>query len=60
MTRRSRRTNSPAFKAKVASAAIQDEKTLVELTQQFDFPPHQNANWRSPCLEGAAEIFGQG
>ncbi len=33
MTKRSRRTHSPAFKAKVALAAFKGEKTLVELAQ---------------------------
>ena len=36
MTRRPRRNHSPAFKTKVALAAIRVEKTLVELSQQFD------------------------
>lgn len=33
MTRRPRRNHSPAFKAKVALAAIRGEQTLVELSQ---------------------------
>ena len=33
MTRRSRRTHSPVFKAKVALAAVKGEKTLSELAQ---------------------------
>ncbi|SDR49419.1 hypothetical protein SAMN04515695_6199 [Pseudovibrio sp. Tun.PSC04-5.I4] len=36
MSRRPRRNHSPAFKAKVALAAIRAEKTLSELTQEFD------------------------
>ena len=36
MTRRPRRNHSPAFKAKVAVAAIKGEKTLIELAQDFD------------------------
>jgi len=36
MSRRPRRNNSPAFKAKVALAAIKGEKTLIELAQEFD------------------------
>ena len=59
MTKRSRRTHSPAFKAKVALAAIKGEKTLAELAQLFDVHPQQITNWRSQLLEGAAEIFGQ-
>ena len=33
MTRRVRRTHAPAFKAKVALAAIKGEKTLAELIE---------------------------
>ena len=36
MTRRTRRNHTPAFKAKVALAAIKGEKTLAELAQLFD------------------------
>ena len=39
MTRRVRRTHAPAFKAKVALAAIKGEKTLAELAQQYDVHP---------------------
>ena len=59
MTKRSRRTHSPAFKAKVALAAVKGEKTLSELAQQFDVHPNQIATWRSQLLEGAAGVFGQ-
>ncbi len=58
MTKRSRRTHSPAFKAKVALAAIKGEKTLAELAQQFDVRPNQITTWRSQLLEGAAGVFG--
>ena len=36
MTKRTRRTHSPGFKAKVALAAIKGEKTLAELAKLFD------------------------
>ena len=36
MARRPRRNHSPAFKAKVAVAAIKGERTLIELAQDFD------------------------
>ena len=41
MTKRSRRTHSPAFKAKVALAAVKGDKTLAEVAQQFDVHPNQ-------------------
>jgi transposase-like protein len=59
MTKKSRRTHSPAFKAKVALAAIKGEKTLGELAQQFDAHPNQIATWKGQLLEGAAGVFGQ-
>ncbi len=58
MTKRTRRNHSPAFKAKVALAAVKGEKTLAELAQQFDVHPNQITTWRSQLLEGAAGVFG--
>ncbi|MBA3324101.1 MAG: IS3 family transposase [Rhodobacteraceae bacterium] len=60
MTRRPRRNHSPAFKAKVAIAAIKGEKTLAELAQQFDVHPNQITQWRGQLLEGATAVFGEG
>ena len=59
MTKRIRLTHSPAFKAKVALAAVKGEKTLAELAQQFDVHPNQITTWKSQLLEGAAGVFGQ-
>jgi transposase len=58
MTRRPRRNHSPAFKAKVALAAIRGEKTLAELAEQFDVHPNQITQWRTQLLEGASGVFG--
>ena len=60
MTKRTRRNHTPAFKAKVALAAVKGEKTLAELAQQFDVHPNQITTWRSQLLEGAAGVFGAG
>jgi len=58
MSKRPRRNHSPAFKARVALAAIKGEKTLAELAEQFDVHPNQITTWRSQLLEGAAGVFG--
>jgi len=58
MTKRTRRNHSPAFKAKVALAAVKGEKTLAELAQQFDVHPNQITTWRAQLLAGAAGVFG--
>jgi transposase-like protein len=60
MAKRAHRTHSPAFKAKVALAAIKGEKTLAELAQQFDVHPNQITAWKAQLLDGAAGVFGSG
>jgi transposase len=58
MTRRARRTHAPAFKVKVAIAAIKGDRTLSELAKQFDVHANQITAWKAQLLEGAPEIFG--
>jgi transposase len=60
MSRRPRRNHTPAFKAKVALAAIKGEKTLSELGQLFDVHPNQINQWKSQLQEGASDVFGPG
>ncbi len=53
MMRRPRRNHSPAFKAKVALAAVKGEKTLAE---QFDVHADVIKTWRDQLLEGAGGV----
>lgn len=58
MSRRPRRNHSPAFKAKVALAAVRGEKTMAELAEQFDVHANQISTWREQLLKGATDVFG--
>lgn len=56
--RRKRRNHSPAFKAKVALAALKEDQTLSELSQRFDVHPNQIQTWKKQFLEKADCVFG--
>ena len=56
MSRRPRRNHAPAFKAKVALAAIKGDRTVAELAEQFDVHPNQITSWKAQ-LEGGRPMF---
>jgi transposase len=60
MSRRARRTHTPAFKAKVALSAIKGEMTLAQLAEHFDVHPNQITQWKVQLQESAANVFGPG
>jgi transposase len=60
MTRRARRNHSPAFKAKVALAAIKGDRTIGQLAEHFDVHPNQITAWKSQLEGSASEVFGSG
>jgi transposase-like protein len=57
MAKRPRRNHSPAFKAKVALAAVKGDKTLVELSEYFDIHANQITQWKTQLLERARDAF---
>ena len=60
MSRRPRRNHTPAFKAKVALAAVKGDRTLAQLAEQFDVHPNQITTWKAQLEGGAADVFGAG
>ena len=57
MSRRPRRNHSAAFKAKVAIAALGDDKTIADISHKHDVHPNQVTDWRRQLLERAATVF---
>ena len=58
MSRRPRRNHTPAFKAKVALAAVKGDRTIAQIAEQFDVHPNQVTAWKAQLEGGAAEVFG--
>ena len=54
--KRKRRNHSASFKAKVAVAAIRGDKTLAELSEQFDVHQNQIQDWRRQLLDKPIKI----
>ena len=55
--RRPRRNHSPAFKAKVALAALTSDATMAELASRFDVHAHQITQWKQQLMKQAAAVF---
>ena len=60
MSRRPRRNHTPAFKAKVALAAVKGDRTLAQLAEHFDVHPNQVTAWKAQLEGGASDVFGLG
>jgi transposase-like protein len=55
-----RKRYAPAFKAKVALAALKNEETAAELSQRFGVHPTMISAWKRALLDGATDVFDKG
>lgn len=54
-----RRHFTAEFKARVARAALREDKTLAQLASEYDVHPHQITEWKRQVLESLPELFSQ-
>lgn len=57
MSKKTRRRFSAEFKAKVALDAIKNQKTLSQLSRQYEVNPITISKWKSEFLERMSMIF---
>jgi transposase-like protein len=56
--KRTRRNHGATFKAPVALAAVNGDKTLADFAEQFQVHPTQITEGKQPLLARAADVFG--
>lgn len=55
-----RKRHSLEFKAKVALAAIREQRTVSEIGSEYGIHPTQVAQWKKEALDGLYGVFSEG
>jgi transposase len=60
VAQRQRRKLGAEFKARVALAALREDRTLAQLCAQFEVHPNQITEWKKQLCSRATEVFSGG
>jgi putative transposase len=52
-----RKRHSADFKAKVALSAIKEQKTINEISAEFEVHPVQISQWKKQVLDGLSSLY---
>lgn len=58
MGRRVRRNYDENFKTKVVLEALKEQKTLAQLSSEFELQAHQISDWKKHVVSGIPSLFG--
>ena len=57
MKKRNRRNYDETFKAKVVLEALKEQKTLAQLSSEFDLHTTQIGEWKKQVVSGIPSLF---
>ena len=57
MKKNKRRNHSAQFKVKVALSAAKGQKTIAELSKEYEVHPTQIVQWKKQMMDSLPEIF---
>ena len=60
MTKRTRRTHSPAFKAKVALEALREQETVAEIARRYRVHTNVVTKWKRQLAQNVERLFEAG
>ena len=52
-----RKRHSPAFKAKIVTEALKEEKTITQIASENDIHPNQISAWKAAALNALPTLF---